>query len=351
MKYTTLPARSMSIDHQPASATDTSINVNVNVNVMVIDIKPQNCPNVAVLPDAGEGSDHTQAQQQQTSSTASIVKDAHDQKIQKASTSTFHILPDIVAVGIFCLIAGAIDTASFLSLHQIFTAHVTGNVVIACTLIVQNGVENNTSDFVRLIFIPVFMAGAATSDAISLLCELYQPTNHQQSITPLPSLTLNFIMHLILWIVGVEFRDQLIASTSLLDLHVLVVACIASFAMGHQMAFCGRYLSPFPNTNAITVSIRVFTLAATHVLLLDGIFREKYHEVQQSLPSEPSDKDVCSKWLHSFIAVATFSMGCIVGAVTVHYISWNVAGITSGLIGILVMDLSVGKMILTMHIS
>src|SRR5438132_6772194 len=61
-------------------------------------------------------------------------------------------LPPLLSV-----IAGMVDVIGFLSLGKLFTAHVTGNLVVIAALLVRGGPPN----IAQILAVPVFIVGVA----------------------------------------------------------------------------------------------------------------------------------------------------------------------------------------------
>ena len=56
---------------------------------------------------------------------------------------------------VLSFISGFVDTAGFIALFGLFTAHITGNLVLASTALFDNGTHANL--FGKLLMVPVFM--------------------------------------------------------------------------------------------------------------------------------------------------------------------------------------------------
>ena len=57
------------------------------------------------------------------------------------------------------LIAGSVDVIGFLSLDHLFTAHITGNLVVLASLLARGGPPN----VIQILAVPVFMAAIAAA--------------------------------------------------------------------------------------------------------------------------------------------------------------------------------------------
>ena len=71
---------------------------------------------------------------------------------------------NLIATTVLSWVAGYVDTAGFLGLNGLFTAHVTGNLIVAGAEIAGVGGE---AVWVRLAVIPVFMASVALTTVIA----------------------------------------------------------------------------------------------------------------------------------------------------------------------------------------
>ncbi len=89
-------------------------------------------------------------------------------------------LPPLLSV-----IAGMVDLTGFFTLGNIFTAHITGNLVVAAAAVVHGGPTN----LAQLLAIPVFILALAAVLEFALLaavwifCVLTRPSNHPHGVT------------------------------------------------------------------------------------------------------------------------------------------------------------------------
>jgi hypothetical protein len=176
--------------------------------------------------------------------------------------------------------------------------------------------------------------------------EVFRKAPHRQ--TPCVPLAFNLMTHILIWVVGVAyFGDYSAASGSHShghrnegnDMYIVVMACIASFAMGSHMAFCGRYLASFPTTNVMTSNTRLFSSSTAHFVVLKLLLRDRY-QVETLKLAEDDHGKAWIKWKNSSLVLASFILGCVVGAVVVNEVGWHLAAFTAMIVAALIVDLA-----------
>jgi len=186
-------------------------------------------------------------------------------------------LPALLSV-----IAGAVDVIGFLSLG-LFTAHITGNLVIIATLLVHGGVPNVP----QIVAVPVFMVTVAVVWFIVRTLKR-RGTPIVRSLLVLQLLLLMCVM--VLSVTHTPDRYGLKAD---------VTAMIAVSAMACQFALLRIALPGAPSTAVMTGNLTNTVLSA-----LDVLSRE-----------EPLTAGAHQRLRKAFTPVVGFVAGCLAGAV------------------------------------
>lgn len=150
-------------------------------------------------------------------------------------------------------IAGYVDTASFLKLNGLFTAHVTGNLVVAGAQIAGTGGE---AVWVRLTVIPVFIVAVVL---VTVLSRKYQL--RLSSFLWLEALLLFVFAIVSMFLVPAE-------SNTVKPLAMLVAGSIGVFAMGVQNALMREAFGSFAPTTVMTGNLTQYTIDAARLFLI-----------------------------------------------------------------------------------
>jgi uncharacterized membrane protein YoaK (UPF0700 family) len=191
-------------------------------------------------------------------------------------------LPPVLSV-----IAGMVDLTGFFTLGHIFTAHITGNLVVAAADAVHGGPFN----LAQALAIPVFMLALAV---VWLIAEL----SHRRG--PGLARLLLFVQFLLLAAVLI-FSVITKPSTSQHALMAGVVVMIAVSAMACQYALL-RLAIP----GAISTAVMTGNLTNTVLSLMDLLSNRH--------PLLPVDADRLRRSVHLLLG---FLLGCVVGAAAV----------------------------------
>jgi uncharacterized membrane protein YoaK (UPF0700 family) len=150
------------------------------------------------------------------------------------------------------LIAGSTDTIGFLSLNGLFTAHITGNLVMLAAHLITG--DSSTLSYV--LAVPVFAL-------VQLLTSLFASYLEGLGVATLrPLLSLQLLLLVLFLLLGVTCRSQLHSDA--------VVAVIAGMfgvaAMGVQTALVQISLTNTPSTAVMTTNLTHFAVALGQVL-------------------------------------------------------------------------------------
>ena len=155
---------------------------------------------------------------------------------------------------VLSLIAGMVDLTGFFMLGNIFTAHITGNLVVASALVVRGGPVNPA----QLLAIPVFMIALAL---VWLIAELSKRKG--------PSLVrLLLVVQFLLLSAVLVFCVSVKPSSNPHGMLALVAALIAVTAMACQYALL-RLALP----KAISTAVMTSNLTNTVLSIMDTISR------------------------------------------------------------------------------
>ena len=207
-------------------------------------------------------------------------------------------LPTLLSV-----IAGMVDLTGFLSLGNLFTAHITGNLVVVAALVVRRGRINPA----QILAIPVFMLAVAAT-------WLLARTSGRRGLGLLRALLLvQFLLLSCVLIFSVITKPSA-------DPHGLVAgitAMIAVSAMAVQFALLRLALPVAPSTAVMTGN-----LTNTVLSLLD--------RQSQTQPLVARDAKRLTGSLHLLIG---FFGGCVIAAAAVTYLgdwAWSFPVVLAG---------------------
>lgn len=145
-------------------------------------------------------------------------------------------------------LAGYVDTAGFLALFGLFTAHVTGNLVTAGAALAQRTGEGVTS---RLVMIPIFMASVAATALLSRSLK-------RRGTAPLPALlTLMTVALVAFGGAGVLLQPRARAADAWA---VGVIGATGVLAMGIQNALMRDAFGALAPTTVMTGNLTQFTI-------------------------------------------------------------------------------------------
>ncbi len=200
------------------------------------------------------------------------------------------------------VIAGMVDVIGFLSLG-IFTAHVTGNIVVIGALMVRHSRVNPA----QILAVPVFILAVAATWLIA------KTSRRRGTGLMRPLLVIQFLLITCLLIFSVITRP----STDPHGLMATIAAMIAVTAMGCQFALLRLALPVAPSTAVMTGNLTNAVLA-----LVDSS--------SQTEPLMESDSKRLRDALH---LLAGFFVGCVLATAALMYLgdwAWSLPAALAG---------------------
>jgi uncharacterized membrane protein YoaK (UPF0700 family) len=207
-------------------------------------------------------------------------------------------LPTLLSV-----IAGMVDLTGFLTLGNIFTAHITGNVVLIAALVVRGGRMNPA----QILAIPVFILAVATTWLLAKASSRRGPG----------LLRLLLWVHFLLLACVLIFSVTTKASANPHGLMACTTAMIAVSAMGCQFALLRLTLPVAPSTAVMTGNLTNTVLSALDRQSRTGRLMA-------------ADTERLTGSLHLLIG---FFGGCVVAAAAVTYLgdwAWSFPVVLAG---------------------
>ena len=201
-------------------------------------------------------------------------------------------LPPLLSV-----IAGMVDLTGFLTLGRIFTAHVTGNLVVAAATAVHGGSWN----LAQALAIPVFMLAVAAAWLIARVSGL-----HGIALTRL-LLVIQFLLLLAVLAFSVTTAPSADPRGLMAGIAVIIAVC----AMAFQYALL-RLALP----KAVSTAVMTGNLTNTVLLLMELLSPQQ--------PLLPVDRERLKSSLRLLVG---FLAGCLIAAVGVSFMgdwTWSI---------------------------
>ena len=200
-------------------------------------------------------------------------------------------------------IAGMVDVIGFLS-FQLFTAHITGNLVLIAAQLVSGGLPNISV----ILSIPVFALAVVIAWLIARELSRRGPRSSK------PLLLLQFLLLICVLIISVIFAP----AQNPHELMAVVAPMIAISAMATQFTLLRQEFPQSPSTAVMTGNLTNAVLS-----LMDIISRR-----------EPASSEASQRLKKTAIALGGFFGGCITGALAVLLLgnwSWSLPVILAGM--------------------
>jgi len=188
------------------------------------------------------------------------------------------------------IIAGLVDVIGFLSLGKLFTAHVTGNLVVIAALLVRGGPPN----LAQILAVPVFIVAVA---AVWLLAKASD--RHGAALTR-PLLVVQFLL-LACVLTSSVIRDP---TANPHGPTAAVIGMIAVSAMPCQFALLRLAVPGAPSTAVMTGNLTSMVLS-----LLDTLSR-----------GQPLTEGADERLRMTVALVVGFFAGCVAGGVAVSWL-------------------------------
>jgi uncharacterized membrane protein YoaK (UPF0700 family) len=207
-------------------------------------------------------------------------------------------LPPLLSV-----IAGMVDVIGFVSLDHLFTAHITGNLVVISALLVRGGPPN----VAQILAVPVFIVAVA---AVRLIAR-------KSGRTGPPLIQLLLVVHFLLLTVAVVISvSRAPGSTSKTIACFIALAAVA--AMACQFALLRLAIPGAPSTSVMTGNLTNAVLSA----------------IDATSAPEPQKEQARLRLARTAKLLAGFLAGCIAGAAAdpiLGHWSWALPAALSGI--------------------
>lgn len=172
------------------------------------------------------------------------------------SRSIARLLNERPASFLLSAVSGFVDTAGFIALYGLFTAHVTGNLVLAGAAIVQaqeNGIVS------RLAMLPVFIFAVGFASLLARFCR-----RHDRSVLTV-LLGCEAIALIVFMFTGAAFAPVLRSGYQ--ESTVIIVGATGVLAMGIQNALMREVFVSAVPTTMMTGNVTQFTIDAVQIFL------------------------------------------------------------------------------------
>ena len=154
---------------------------------------------------------------------------------------------------VLSMAAGSVDIIGFLGLNGLFTAHVTGNVVVLAAKLVAR----DEAPLAYLISVPVFVAVLALTTLLAAGLE------RRQIPTLLPLLLLQFLLLSAFFAISLEADERNDPNTA----RMIFAGMLGVSAMAVQNALVRLSLTGAPSTAVMTTNVTNFTIDVSEMLL------------------------------------------------------------------------------------
>jgi uncharacterized membrane protein YoaK (UPF0700 family) len=213
---------------------------------------------------------------------------------------------DLVGAALLSAVAGYVDTAGFLALYGLFTAHVTGDLVTAGVVVAEHF---RTGAATRLAMIPVFMLSVAAT-------ALFARALKRRGREPLTALLAVMTLALAIFgTTGVALRGWASAPD---DWGVAIIGGTGVIAMAIQNTLMRDALSSFCPTTIMTGNLTQVTIDLVDVFL----------PAPGGASSERASRqtDAAGRLKRFGIPLLGFMLGGALGAVLTHALGlWSIA--------------------------
>ena len=205
-----------------------------------------------------------------------------------------------VATAILSWVAGFVDTAGFLRLNGLFTAHVTGNLVVAGAELAG---ARGEAVWVRLGVLPVFVAAVVLTSVFA----------RTRSARLSNLLWLEVLALLLFAVIGIKIipTDQQVVNTQMM----FTVGAVGVFAMGVRNALMRESLSSLAPTTVMTGNLTQFVIDWTRLNFI--------HDYDRS--NSASTEDIRQRTRKFGSALVGFVVGAAFGAFFMQTIGfWSI---------------------------
>lgn len=208
---------------------------------------------------------------------------------------------ELWATAILSWVAGFVDTAGFLRLNGLFTAHVTGNLVVAGAELAG---ATEKAVWVRLAVIPIFVLAVILTSVLA----------RTRSSRPSGLLWLEMAALLGFALVGIALVPP--HQQPVNDLTMFIVGSVGVFAMGIRNALMREALPTLAPTTVMTGNLTQFVIASTRLYLI-----RDYNQTAAS-PQEQEIRQTATKFAST---LGGFVLGAAFGAFFMQTIGfWSI---------------------------
>jgi uncharacterized membrane protein YoaK (UPF0700 family) len=158
------------------------------------------------------------------------------------------LINDSLGSAVLSAVAGYVDTAGFLALFGLFTAHVTGDLVTAAVLIAR---KLDAGGLIRLSMVPVFML------TVALVTLFARAIGRRGALTLAPLLSLMTVLMGLFCLSGHYLREYAASDASWA---VALTGGLGVAAMGVQNALMRGPLKSFTQTTVMTGNLTQLTI-------------------------------------------------------------------------------------------
>ena len=182
-------------------------------------------------------------------------------------------------------VAGSVDIIGFLALDRLFTAHITGNIVILAARFLADG----AAPVAHVLSVPVFMV------ALILTRLLAAGLERLRFASLVPLLMLHFLLLSAFLVIGASAGPRFDPTAAMM----VLAGMLGVSAMAVQYALVQISLTGAPSTAVMTTNISIFTMDVGEMLLARdpiGVAKAK------------------RRAMHTWPAIVGFLVGCALGA-------------------------------------
>jgi uncharacterized membrane protein YoaK (UPF0700 family) len=214
---------------------------------------------------------------------------AHSQRAEPIALSVGDSVATMCLPFVLSVVAGSVDMIGFLALDGLFTAHITGNIVV----IAARFVAGKQTLLSHVLAVPVFMLVLGLTRLVAAWLE------RARIPSLLPLLLLELVLLFAFFAIGIYVNahiDPNAAST-------VVAGMLGVSAMAVQNALVRISLTGAPSTAVMTTNVTVFAMDIGEILLA---------------PDESRVAKARERARYTGMAIAGFVVGCALGAAGEH---------------------------------
>jgi uncharacterized membrane protein YoaK (UPF0700 family) len=218
---------------------------------------------------------------------SSFTMREHSQRAEPTALPVGDSVATMCLPVVLSVVAGSVDVIGFLALDGLFTAHITGNIVV----IAARFVAGEQAQLSHLLAVPVFMLVLGLTRLLAALLE------RARIPSLLPLLLLELLLLIGFFILGLV-ADPSINPNALAGM-------LGISAMAVQNALVRISLTGAPSTAVMTTNVTVFTIDLGEILLAQDPGRAT---------------KACERARSTGSAIAGFIIGCALGATCQHIV-------------------------------